>query len=93
MSPKEKEEQQAPKENFQQSKDYEKAQKAHALWSEWMGYMLSGDAPGTTYHPVSGAFLVDKATVDRWKRLASTPFDKLTEDEKKSDYEVAKKYL
>lgn len=68
------------------------AEAVHQVWAHWMNYMLS-PAKGCFIHPASKALIIPKAEIDRWKKLAETPFDQLTDAEKASDYEVAKLYL
>lgn len=62
---------------------------AHELWCEWMKYMLSRLPPSI---PGPG-YRLSVIDYDNWYRLMKTSFETLTDKEKKSDYEVAEKYL
>lgn len=67
----------------------EKAKAAHDIWAHWMKYMFSlcvntgGDIDAQ----------IPKEKIKQWQRLMNTEFEDLTEQEKKSDYEIADKYL
>ena len=69
------------------TKEDKQAKAAHDIWSHWMKYMFT---QGSLYY---GDLILSEHNVDRWKRLINTEFEDLTDDEKKSDYEVAKQFL
>lgn len=52
---------------------------AHDVWAHWMRYFF-------TLKPTP-------EDIERWKRQAETPFEKLSEKEQKSDYEVADEHI
>lgn len=57
----------------------------HEIWSHWMKYLF------TCGHNVDGNFIIPKDKVERWKRQMNTPYNELTEKEKDSDRDQAKK--
>ena len=63
------------------------AGKQHAIWSHWMMYMFS---QGEDLKDGSWKMPVDK--VERWKKQAKTLFIDLTDDEKKSEYDIIEKF-
>lgn len=60
----------------------------HEIWSHWMKYLLSqceiGD--GMRYY-------IPMGQEQRWKRQMNTPYAELTEEEKESDREQARKVI
>ena len=65
----------------------------HEIWSHWMRYLFSQcpelgetvSAPGTRFIPA------DK--VERWMRQMETPYAELSEKEKESDRDQARKVM
>lgn len=57
----------------------------HEIWSHWMKYLF------TCGEDLNGDFVIPKEKVDRWKRQMKTSYDELTEKEKDSDRDQAKK--
>ena len=68
---------------------------AHAVWADWMRYMLNQCE--NLEHDTGDIFLNLKALpprlVTQWERQASTPYEGLTEGEKESDRAIANLYL
>ena len=55
----------------------------HQQWIHWMTYLLS-KINGTN---------CDQSTLRRWKRQMETPYSELSEKEKESDREQARKFI
>ena len=53
---------------------------AHKAWSGWMDYLFER----STHNP-DGTVTIPAWAVERWKRLAGTPYTELPESEKESD--------
>lgn len=66
----------------------EHADFAHSAWSGWMKYLFSKSTSNK-----DGSETIPKDLVDRWKRQLKTDYKDLTEDEKESDRDEAKKVL
>ncbi len=64
------------------------ATEAHNIWCIWINYMMS-DAK---FNP-DGSLTIPAKTIDRWNRQIKTNYKDLPEDEKKSDIEIADKYI
>ena len=65
----------------------------HMNWSHWMKYQFSKmweDDPDP--YPSRG-MMMDQDDVSRWKRQMNTPYSELSEKEKDSDREWAKKLM
>ncbi len=62
----------------------------HQIWSDWINYMV-----GVGYHKVElpGELIIPKEYLNRWIRQAVTPYHKLSEEERESDRELARKIL
>lgn len=60
----------------------------HKRWSHWQEYLHSKCAKDK-----NGNLVIPKESVKNLERLINTPYAKLTEDEKESDREEAKKFL
>jgi hypothetical protein len=60
----------------------------HAIWSHWMNYMFTC---GTVRTDGAWVMTADKAV--RWTMQAGTPYAKLTEREKESDRDQARKLI
>ena len=60
----------------------------HDQWAHWQLY-LHGKCSATK----DGDLIIPTELVDRWNRQINTPYAKLTEDEKESDREEAKRVL
>lgn len=60
----------------------------HKIWAHWMQYLFS-----VSIQNLDGSITIPKDKVERWKRQASTSYESLPQDEKKSDKEQAEKVL
>ncbi len=60
----------------------------HSIWSHWMKYMFTCG----TYDSY-GNWLMSKEKVDRWQRQMNTDYEDLTEKEKESDRDQARKTI
>lgn len=61
---------------------------AHDAWCGWMQYLFKKSKKNN-----NGTVTIPKWAVDRWSRQANTLYDKLSEDEKESDRDEAKKMI
>lgn len=61
---------------------------AHEAWSGWMAYQYR-----VCKMESDGSVVIPYPLVNRWNRLRRTPYDKLTEEEKKSDQVEADKMI
>jgi hypothetical protein len=52
-----------------------------------------GDGAYLPYDIERGGFVIEPKVVNRWKQLMITPYAQLSEDEKKVDREIARRYL
>jgi len=71
------------------------AEYAHDAWSKWMKYLFSKTidyVPGKI-QAEEGAVIIPKWAVDRWKRQMNTHYADLSENEKESDREEARKII
>ena len=64
------------------------ADREHIRWSGWMEYLFSKSTLNE-----DGTVTIPKWAVDRWKRQCDTHYKDLTEEEKESDREEARKSL
>ncbi len=64
------------------------ASEAHAAWSGWMDYLFS-----KSEETKDGEMIIPKWAVERWRQQAITPYADLSEEEKESDREEARRYL
>ena len=60
----------------------------HSSWSGWMTYLFSKSKLNR-----DGTVTISKDLVDRWTKQIDTPYEDLSEEEKKSDREEAQKML
>jgi len=60
----------------------------HAIWAHWMTYMFSCGMVRT-----DGAWIMPADKAARWTMQAGTPYAKLTEREKESDRDQARKLI
>lgn len=60
----------------------------HEIWSHWMKYMFS-----VCKNTPSGTVTIPMNLVERWREQMETPYDILSEDEKKSDREQVWKHI
>ena len=67
----------------------QKAKAAHDIWAHWMKYFFTQCSPLGE----NGTLCIPANLEKRWKRLMNTPFEELTEEEQKSDFEVADLFL
>lgn len=58
----------------------ELASYAHKAWSGWMDYLFE-----KSILSVDGTAIIPAWAVERWKRQAKTPYEKLPDGEKESD--------
>jgi len=71
------------------AEDIEKlAEYAHEAWSGWMEYMFE-----LCWEDDNGNYIISEELVSRWLRLKNTDYKNLTEIEKVSDKDEAKKIL
>ena len=61
---------------------------AHEQWSGWMEYVFNKSQDN-----VDGTVTLPKWAVDRWKRQIDTPYHMLSEEEKNSDRQEAKRVI
>lgn len=61
---------------------------AHAAWSHWMKYLFS-----KSIHQPDGSVLIPADLVQRWQRQMNTPYRELSEQEKESDRNQARRIL
>lgn len=61
----------------------------HEIWAHWMRYLFSVSVEDTT----SGWVVIPAEKVARWKRQVETAYADLSEREKESDREQARKVL
>ena len=80
--------------------DEKLAELAHDIWAHWMRYFFKKCRnvriqPCTTDDPTwfSTRCEFDGQDAARWMNQMTTPFNRLSDHEKKSDYKVAKKYI
>ena len=66
----------------------ELAEFSHSSWSGWMKYLFSKSTSDEDEREV-----IPKELVDRWKRQLGTDYKDLSEGEKESDRDEAKKIL
>ncbi len=64
------------------------ADMVHQVWANWMNYMFS---KGLILR--DKGFKINPAEHGRWRRQAKTPYAELSEDEKQSDRDIARRYL
>ena len=64
------------------------AELEHTRWSGWQSYLHS-----LCIKKEDGSLIIPANRVDRWERQISTPYSKLSEDEKESDRIEARKTL
>lgn len=64
------------------------AEIAHENWSHWMKYLFRKCEVDE-----NGNAIIPKELVERWKKQAETDFKDLSEEEQRSDYEIAKYIL
>lgn len=63
---------------------------SHRAWAQWMSYQFVNCIE---FREDFGALLIPGYLVQRWKRQAATPYELLSEDEKKSGREEAEKII
>ena len=59
----------------------------HEIWSHWMKYLFSKSDTD------SGCETIEEDDARRWKRQMNTPYSKLSEKEKESDRDQARKII
>lgn len=64
------------------------ADKAHDSWSHWMIWLFQ-----CSHQQPDGSMLIPPELVSRWQRQASTDYADLSEQEKDSDRDEARKLL
>lgn len=60
----------------------------HEIWSHWMRYLFSICA-----ETISGAIVISPDKVKHWTRQINTPYLELSEKEKESDRDQARKII
>lgn len=60
----------------------------HTSWSGWMEYLFEKSELNT-----DGTVTIPAWAVERWKRQVDTPYSELTDQEKESDRDEARKVL
>ena len=71
----------------------EVAELVHDIWMEWWKYQKT-QAISLFYNEKDPESLrINPHKVTRWNRQANTPYDELSEEEQKSDLEIAERYL
>lgn len=67
----------------------------HINWSHWMMYLYSKleDDWDPTKHTKDVTYVLPVESHDRWLRQMNTPYSELTEKEKDSDREFARKLI
>ena len=60
----------------------------HERWSHWQRYMHSKGVAQS-----DGSLLLPAVLVERWEKQISTPYEKLSDEEKESDQEQVRRYL
>ena len=65
------------------------ADEAHQVWCNWMEYMFK---QGSTRSD-NGPWIMNESAKRRWARQMITPYAQLSESEKASDRDIAKRYL
>jgi len=68
-----------------------KAAQAHDIWAHWMKYFLNRFAQPDGSR--CAVFIVPTPDYTRWLSQMKTKYEDLTEEEKDSDREIAKRYL
>jgi hypothetical protein len=64
------------------------ADEVHQVWTNWMRYMLGNGFPRP-----GGGWIMNDDVYKRWQRQMNTPYAQLSEKEKESDREIARRYL
>ena len=64
------------------------ADAAHTAWSGWMEYLF-----GKAVENEDGSLTIPADQAQRWKRQAATSYAELSDEEKESDREEARKYI
>ena len=65
----------------------------HEQWAHWTKYMLDNVDTSPVPDAIGGGVHIYKGAVERWRRQIDTPYDQLSEKEKESDREWARKVL
>ena len=68
------------------------ADKAHDVWGKWMKHLYSKIHEYTNDNVLT-EFSIPLDLYYRWGRQMNTPYDELSDEEKKSDQEIGKEYL
>ena len=71
------------------------ADKQHEIWSHWMKYMFTRcdfALPNILSAMEEGSCIISREKVERWVKQMNTPYAELTEKEKESDREQARKF-
>jgi len=64
------------------------ADAVHDIWAKWMQWQFTKGFGGPR-----GQFTIDSSSVMRWMRQMETPYAELSESEKTSDRDIARRYL
>jgi hypothetical protein len=71
----------------------EVAELVHDIWIEWWKYQKTHTISLFYNEEDPESLRINPNKVTRWNRQANTPYDKLSEEEQKSDLEIAERYL
>lgn len=66
---------------------------SHEIWSHWMKYLFSKCIKNIQYGVEDGSVTIPKEQVERWMRQMNTPYKELSDKEKQSDLDQAKKII
>lgn len=75
-------------ESIKESTIKRKAGAAHDIWSHWMRFQFTQGSFDSV-----GNFVIPLEKVERWQRQMNTNFVDLTDQEQKSDFEIAEKFM
>ena len=64
------------------------AEAQHKIWANWMEHLFEQG-----WDQADGTFKIKSEKVRRWKRQIETPYEKLSDEEQRSDKDVVMNYL
>ena len=67
------------------------ADMVHEVWANWMKYMF--EQGHVNRQPPNEQWVMPTDSLEHWTRQMNTPYSELSEKEKKSDREIALRYL
>ena len=65
----------------------------HDVWAEWWKYQKTQSISLYYNERDPEGLRIDPYKVTRWNRQATTPYEELSQEERKSDLEIAERYL